>query len=53
MAAYPAADPVTPQDVAATIYTCLGIAPDTRLLDRAGRPVEVACGGTAVRALLA
>jgi hypothetical protein len=44
-AAYPSADPVTPQDVAATIYHALGIDPHTLLNDRQGRPIEIACGG--------
>jgi hypothetical protein len=43
--AYPTADPVTPQDVAATIYHCLGIDPETRVTDRFDRPVEVGSGG--------
>jgi hypothetical protein len=50
--AYPAADPVTPQDVAATIYHCLGIDPETRLPDRLGRPVEVGCGGKVILPIL-
>jgi hypothetical protein len=50
--AYPVADPVRPQDVAATIYHCLGIDPETRLPDRLGRPVEVGSGGKVVRAIL-
>jgi hypothetical protein len=51
--AYPASDPVTPQDVAATIYHCLGIDPATRIADRQGRPVEVACGGSPILPILA
>ena len=51
--AYPVADPVTPQDIAATIYHCLGIDPETRLLDRLGRPVEVGSGGRVIRPILA
>ncbi|MBI1917574.1 MAG: DUF1501 domain-containing protein, partial [Planctomycetes bacterium] len=46
-------NPVTPQDVAATIYHCLGIDPETRLPDRQGRPVEVGSGGKPILALLA
>jgi hypothetical protein len=52
-AAYPASDAVTPQDVAATIYHCLGIDPHTRLVDREGKPVEVACGGEPILPILA
>jgi hypothetical protein len=49
--AYPASDPVTPQDIAATIYHCLGIPPDTHLADREGRLFPL-CGGTPVREIL-
>ena len=51
--AYPTADPVTPQDIAATIYHCLGIDPETRLPDRLGRAVEVGSGGKVIRQILA
>jgi hypothetical protein len=37
-AAYPTADPVSPADLAATIYQALGVPPDTTLPDREGRP---------------
>ena len=37
-AAYPARDPVTPEDIAATIYQALGIAPDTLIRDPLDRP---------------
>ena len=40
-AANPATDPVTPQDVVATIYHCLGIGPDTELTDSFGRPFRL------------
>jgi hypothetical protein len=50
--AYPLANPVTPQDVAATIYHCLGVDPETRLHDRLGRPVEVGSGGRVIAPLL-
>jgi len=43
-AAYPAANPVTPEDIAATIYRALGIAPETRIRDSLGRPHSVALG---------
>jgi len=43
-AAHPAADPVTPEDIAATIYRALGIAPETRIRDSLGRPHSVALG---------
>jgi hypothetical protein len=50
--AYPASDPVTPQDVAATIYHALGIDPEIRVADRFGRPVEVGSGGKAILPIL-
>jgi len=37
-AAYPASDPVTPADLAATIYHALGITPAVEILDRLHRP---------------
>ena len=51
--AYPTANPVSPQDIAATIYHCLGIDPVTRLPDRQGWPVEVGSGGKPILGLLA
>jgi hypothetical protein len=50
--AYPVSDPVTPQDVAATIYHCLGIDPETRVSDRFGRPVEIGSGGKPILSIL-
>jgi hypothetical protein len=44
MAAYPATTPVSPDDLAATIYEALGIDPDTELHDRTGRPLTLAAG---------
>lgn len=43
-AAYPAQDPVTPQDIAATIYAALGVPAETRIHDTLGRPQSVALG---------
>ncbi len=43
-AAYPASNPVTPEDIAATIYHALGIDPETRISDPLGRPHFVAIG---------
>jgi len=43
-AAYPAKDPVTPEDIAATIYHALGIDPETRIVDPLNRPHHVAIG---------
>jgi hypothetical protein len=43
-AAYPKSHPVTPEDVAATIYHALGIPPEIELRDHLGRPHVVATG---------
>ncbi|MFP6767285.1 MAG: DUF1501 domain-containing protein, partial [Planctomycetaceae bacterium] len=43
-AAYPADNPVTPEDVVATIYFALGIDPKTRIEDPLGKPYPVALG---------
>jgi hypothetical protein len=51
-AAYPARDPVTPSDVAATIYHILGIDPARELLDPLGRPFRV-CPGEPIGGVLA
>ena len=51
-AAYPARDPCTPEDIAATIYHVLGIRPETRIHDRLNRPHSVALGEP-IRAVLA
>jgi len=48
----PSLNPVTPADIIATIYTCLGIAPDHELLDRLGRPTAVVPWGNAVPELM-
>jgi hypothetical protein len=52
LAAYPAADPTRPADLAATVYHCLGIDPALELRDRLGRPL-VLCEGTPIRPVLA
>lgn len=43
-AAYPASNPVTPEDIAATIYYALGIDSATEIADPLGRPHKVALG---------
>lgn len=43
-AAYPAQHPVTPEDLAATIYHLLGIDPELRVRDATGRPMSVSLG---------
>jgi hypothetical protein len=42
--AFPASNPVSPADFAATIYSCLGVAADAMIPDRLGRPVHVTQG---------
>jgi hypothetical protein len=46
-AAHPAEDPVSPQDFAATMYHALGVAPETTVADRTGRPIRV-CEGSPI-----
>jgi Protein of unknown function (DUF1501) len=43
-AAYPSTNPVSPADIAATIYHCLGIDPRAHITDQEGRPLVVAVG---------
>jgi hypothetical protein len=45
--------PVRPADVCATIYHCLGIDPDTPVIDKTGRPVPISHGGEPIREVLA
>jgi hypothetical protein len=47
-AAYPIDRPVTPEDLAATIYHALGIDPDLRLPDAQSRPTPMVEGGRPV-----
>jgi len=49
--AYPAADPVTPGDLAATLYHCLGVRPETEIVDRLNRPFPIADGQPLLRLL--
>jgi hypothetical protein len=44
-AAYAETSPTSPEDLAATIYTALGIDPEMRLIDPLGRPVSLIEGG--------
>lgn len=50
-AAYPASQPTTPADLAATIYHCLGVDPRLTLTDRLGRPLSL-CDGTPIQSIL-
>jgi hypothetical protein len=43
-AAYPKANPVSPEDVIATMYQALGIAPDSLIHDRENRPHRISEG---------
>src|SRR5262245_21350661 len=49
----PADKPVTPADLAATIFTLLGVSPSRELHTRDGRPVAVNQGGKVIRELYA
>jgi hypothetical protein len=49
--AYPTTNPVTPQDLMATLYHCLGVDPHTVIYDLQHRPYVLA-EGTPVRSLL-
>ena len=42
--AYPATNPVSPDDIASTMYWALGIDPDTEFQDTLGRPLPIAAG---------
>jgi uncharacterized protein (DUF1501 family) len=50
-AAYPSENPVGPEDIAATIYTALGIDLDLELRDGQDKPYTL-CTGKPIRALL-
>jgi uncharacterized protein (DUF1501 family) len=52
IASYPAESPVTPDDLAATIYRSLGVSLDQELIDSQGRPVPL-CTGKPIDALFA
>ena len=52
-AAYVKENPVSPADIVATIYECLGIDPEMPLYDLGGRPQPVAQGGRPIREILA
>ena len=52
-AAYPATNPVSPGDLAATIYESLGISPETRIPNAEGQPVPLVKAGKALSQLFA
>jgi hypothetical protein len=51
--ARPSRNPVTPGDIIATIYHCLGVEPDTEIHDRLARPFVLVPSGSVIRELLA
>lgn len=51
-AAYPANNPTSPEDLAATIYHCLGVDPHLQLPDHLGRPLTI-CEGSPIQPILA
>ena len=52
-AAYVKDNPVSTADICSTIYSCLGIDPDTTVPDKTGRPQAINLGGQAIREILA
>lgn len=44
IAAYPTERPVAPEDLIATIYTAMGLDPETEVHDRLGRPLPISRG---------
>ena len=50
-AAYPMEDPVSPEDLAATVYHALGISHELRVPDSQNRPVPIVDGGKPVTEL--
>jgi len=52
-AAFVRDNPVSPADICATIYECLGIDSNMLVYDRARRPISVAQGGREIREVLA
>jgi len=49
-AAYPRQDPVSPEDMLATIYHALGLPPQTEITDRLNRPMRI-CDGVPIAKL--
>jgi len=52
-AAYVKDNPVSPADICATIYACLGIDPNMHIPDSAGQPIRVGLGGRVIEEILA
>jgi hypothetical protein len=53
IASEPANDPLTVEDMAATVYHALGINGDRRLMSPGNRPIDIVRGGKVVKELLA
>jgi uncharacterized protein (DUF1501 family) len=51
--AEPDADPLTVEDMSATVFHCLGIDPEKKLMAPGGRPIDIVRGGKVVEELLA
>jgi hypothetical protein len=49
--AAPDSDPVGPADVAATMYTMLGISPEKKLMSAGDRPIDLVNGGSVIKAI--
>jgi hypothetical protein len=49
--AYPREGRVTPPDLLATLFHCLGIHPDAEIRDPVGRPVPI-CRGEVIRQIV-
>ena len=52
-AAYPVQQPVSPEDLACTIFDALGIDPHSTIEDKQGRPVPLMDSGQSLRKLFA
>lgn len=53
LAAYPVEHPVTPGDLAATIYSLMGVDPEATVPDQTNRPVPISHGGSVIKSVLA
>ena len=49
----PSSLPVTPADIVASVYQCLGLSADLELRDNQNRPYQLVPWGTAIRDLMA
>ena len=52
-AAYVKDNPVSPADICATIYACLGIDPEMQIPDSSGQPARLSLGGGVIEEILA